>query len=65
MSPFISEQCERCTHFVGFRRGIKKPLCAAFPKGIPLLVSMMEHDHRESYPGDNGIQFEPIPEKAE
>ena len=50
------EQCGRCKHF---RRG----LCPAFQGAIPDEITSGEHDHRQPYPGDNGIRFEPLPGK--
>ncbi|OJW20446.1 MAG: hypothetical protein BGO49_04355 [Planctomycetales bacterium 71-10] len=50
--------CLRCRHFVDDRRWT----CAAFPRGIPGPILVMEADHREPYPGDGGIRFEPRPE---
>jgi hypothetical protein len=47
-------QCIECKHYrLEFR-------CDAFPEGIPGIILQCDHDHREPYPGDNGIRFEPI-----
>jgi hypothetical protein len=40
--------------------GIETGACSAFPKGIPLDIFADGADHREPFPGDNGIQFAPI-----
>lgn len=46
------EQCRICK----YRRRIG---CAAFPSGIPDLIALDVFDHRQPYPGDHGIRWEP------
>jgi hypothetical protein len=44
--------CRLCKH----RQGLG---CAAYPDKIPLEIRLMHVDHRQLYPGDHGITFEP------
>lgn len=55
MEGVYSPVCTFCRHWaVDFRK------CAAFSGEIPLEIWMGENNHRQPYPGDNGIQFEPV-----
>ena len=51
-------QCHSCVHY-----HLGGMSCLAF-LSIPIDIYMNKYDHKESYPGDNGIQFEPIKELA-
>lgn len=51
----VPVQCRRCKHFEG---GLT-PRCRAFPEGIPGRIYLNKHDHREPYPNDQGIRWEP------
>ncbi len=57
-------QCASCKHLRGPRDPFrdKTQTCDAFPDGIPTDTVMNRFDHTISYPGDRGIQFEPIQE---
>ena len=50
----VSSLCDLCAHLGD------NETCKAFPNGIPEEILTGDHDHTEPYPGDNGIQFEPM-----
>jgi hypothetical protein len=56
-------QCVDCRHFhhVPREERVGRPYaCGAFPDGIPEPILYSRHDHREPYPGDHGIRWEPV-----
>ena len=52
-----------CKHFLGIKQdgsveATERPVCAAFPDGIPFDIAWGDNLHTTPHPGDRGIQFE-------
>ena len=54
--------CQHCRWYDHAHPGLGR--CKAFPNHIPVAILTNEFDHTEPFPGDHGIRFEPIDEKA-
>lgn len=52
-------QCASCVH-----KHADGPTCLAFPRGIPDIILLNRFDHRNAYPGDSGIRYEPAKGRA-
>lgn len=50
-----STQCTRCIFKMA-----GKPVCVAFPRGIPADVVAGRFDHTRAHEGDGGIRFVPL-----
>lgn len=52
----LINSCVGCKYFVS----IDYWVCAAFDERIPYDIRKGINKHKQPFPGDNGIQFEPI-----
>ena len=51
-------QCDACKRYKGYKD--EKPVCSAYPKGIPDVIFYNVVPHNQPLKGDNGKQFKPI-----
>ncbi len=52
--------CVACAHLR--LDGTGRWACQAFPRGIPAAILEGRIDHRQPYPGDGGVRFQPDPD---
>lgn len=63
MSIGPSPLCFDCAHMISLGEdGTFR--CEAFPQRIPHAILVWVHDHHETFPGDNGVTFEPKDDAA-
>ena len=52
----------RCKHFIGIKDGMsevdERPVCRAFPDGIPDVIAFGDNLHLSPFRGDKGILYE-------
>lgn len=54
----FTNQCQLCRN-ANLYKGRFCGDCKAFPDGVPPQIMRGEHDHRQPYPSDHGIRWEP------
>jgi hypothetical protein len=52
-----------CIHYKGLIQPdetelSQRPVCTAFPEGIPIEIAYGDNEHMEAVEGDHGIRFE-------
>lgn len=50
--------CATCKNLIS----LEQKTCRAFPNGIPEAIYLGQTQHRKPINGDNGIQYEPLPD---
>ena len=63
MVSYPAPICLKCTWF--HYDDQDNNACDAYPDGIPWEIITSGHDHALPYPGDHGIQFEPLETEGE
>lgn len=53
-------ELSHCLYCTRWRQGA----CEAFPNGIPFAILSNRADHRQPYPNDGGVRFEPRSDEA-
>jgi len=56
---YLTRQCLKCKHYTGSKT-MDGFVCRAFRAGIPEPILNATHNHTKPYPGDHGVQFEPL-----
>jgi len=57
MPQYEQPICFKCARFNWDGLGL---VCEAFPDGIPDVIAHGENNHRQPYPGDNGLHFKEL-----
>lgn len=53
-----SRQCMNCIHRIDSIQDTR-PVCLAFPDGIPEVILTGDFDHTKPYAGDHGFRYQP------
>jgi hypothetical protein len=59
--PVPGKSCANCKHL---HPHTLFSTCDAFPRGVPTVFLNNDEFHGKPFPGDNGIQYKPIPQPS-